>query len=92
MYRFSSLVLKAFIILSLISCTSSDSSDTGSTGSLSAKIEEKFEKFKGYFRVHTHREHVAEHKAQEELARRQDDEQKNKNEQYAQNAQTESKK
>lgn len=89
MYRFSSLVLKAFVILSLISCASSDSNDTGS---LSAKIEEKFEKFKGYFKVHTHREHVAEHRAQEELARRQDDEQKNKNEQYAQNAQTESKK
>lgn len=69
MYKFALFVGKCFLMISLISCTSSDDEKNG----LSAKIEEKFEKFKGYFRVHTYREHVAEHKAQEELERNKED-------------------
>lgn len=69
MYKFSLFVAKCMLLFSFISCTSSSEDPNG----LAAKIEEKYEKFKGYFKVHTHREHVAEYRAQEELERSKED-------------------
>lgn len=92
MYKSFLFAVRLWIVMTVVSCASSN--DPQNKGTLASKIEEKYQKFKGYFKVHTYREHVAEHKAQEAaLAKREEEEEaKKKNARYAQNVNEESKK